>query len=60
MPFWLRLSVEVRREAEWGGPEGDTAMDLEKGVSMWCVANCELFTVCKILEEGPTFIDGYF
>ena len=39
------LSVEVRREAEWGGLEGDTAMvDLEKWASTWCVVNCELCT----------------
>ena len=58
---WLRLSVEVCREAEWESLEGDTAMaDLEKGVSTWCVANCELYTVCKILKEGPKFRDGYF
>ena len=42
-----------------GGLEGDTVMaDLEKWASTWCVANCELCTVCKILEEGPKFRDG--
>ena len=47
--FWLRVSVEVCREADCGGLEGDTAMaDLEKGVSTCCVTYCELYTVCKI------------